>query len=50
VEVYALVQAIKYIYKYVYKGTDYTTVAITATDDEITRYVHARYVSLCEAV
>jgi hypothetical protein len=50
VEVCASVQAIKYIHKYVYKGTDRTTVAVTATDDEITRYVHARYVSPCEAV
>ncbi len=50
VEVCASVQAIKYIHKYVYKGTDRTTVAVTATNDEITRYVHARYVSPCEAI
>jgi hypothetical protein len=50
VEVCASVQAIKYIHKYVYKGTDRTTIAVTATDDEITRYVHARYVSPCEAI
>jgi hypothetical protein len=50
IEVCASVQAIKYIHKYVYKGADRTTVAVTATDDEITRYVHARYVSPCEAI
>jgi hypothetical protein len=50
VEVCATVQAVKYIHKYVYKGTDRTTIAVTATDDEITRYVHARYVSPCEAI
>jgi hypothetical protein len=50
VEVCASVQAIKYIHKYVYKGADRTTVAVTATDDEIARYVQARYVSPCEAV
>ena len=50
IEVCASVQAIKYIHKYVYKGTDRTTVAVTSTDDEIARYIHARYVSPCEAV
>jgi hypothetical protein len=50
VEVCVSVQAIKYIHKYVYKGTDRTTVAVTDTNDEITRYVHAHYVSSCEAI
>jgi hypothetical protein len=50
VEVCASVQAIKYIHKYVYKGTDRTTIAVTDTNNEITRYVHARYVSPCEAI
>jgi hypothetical protein len=50
VEVCASVQAIKYIHKYVYKGTDRTTIAVTDTNDEITRYVHARYISPCEAI
>ena len=50
VEICASVQSIKYIHKYVYKGTDRTTVAVTNTDDEIARYVHARYVSPCEAI
>ena len=50
VEICASVQAIKYIHKYVYKGGDRTTVGVTNTNDEITRYVHARYVSPCEAI
>ena len=49
VEVCATVKAVKYIHKYVYKGTDRTTVAVSGTDDEITRYVQARYVGPTEA-
>lgn len=50
VEVCASVQAIKYIHKYVYKGADRTTIAVTATDDEIARYVHCRYICPCESI
>jgi hypothetical protein len=39
VEIYATVQAVKYIHKYVYKSTDHTTVVVSETDDEIIRYV-----------
>jgi hypothetical protein len=49
VEVCATVKAVKYIHKYVYKGSDRTTVAVSGTDDEITRYVQARYVGPTEA-
>jgi hypothetical protein len=49
VEVCASVQSIKYIHKYVYKGTDRTTLAVSGTDDEITRYVQARYIGPTEA-
>ena len=49
VEICASVQSIKYIHKYVYKGTDRTTLAVSGTDDEITRYVQARYVGPTEA-
>jgi hypothetical protein len=44
-----LVQSIKYIHKYVYKGTDRTTLAVSGTDDEITCYVQAWYVGPTEA-
>lgn len=49
VEVCATVQAVKYIHKYVYKGTDRTTAAVSSTNDEITRYVSGRYVGPTEA-
>ena len=42
VEVCATVQAVKYINKYVYKGSDRTTLAVSGTNDEITRYLQAR--------
>ena len=42
------VQAVKYIYKYVYKGTDYTTLIVSMTDDEITCYVQGQYIRLTE--
>lgn len=50
VEVCGSVHAVKYIHKYVYKGADRTTLAISNTDDEITRYLQARYVSPSEAI
>lgn len=49
VEVCATVQAVKYINKYIYKGPDRTTVAVSNTDDEITRYLHGRYIGPVEA-
>lgn len=49
VEVCATVSAVKYIHKYVYKGTDRTTLAVAATEDEIARYVQGRYIGPTEA-
>lgn len=49
VEICATVTSIKYVYKYVYKGHDMATVAVDDVDDEIERYVDARYVSASEA-
>ena len=49
VEVCATVQAVKYIHKYVYKGSDRTTAVVGSTDDEITRYVSGRYIGPTEA-
>jgi hypothetical protein len=43
------VQAIKYIYKYVYKGRDKATLKIADTD-EIKRYVICRYIGPSQAV
>jgi len=50
VESIASVKAIKYIYKYVYKGHDRTTMQFGTAHDEIKHYLDARYVSSCEAV
>jgi hypothetical protein len=44
VEVCTTVQAIKYIYKYVYKGRDKAILKIANTD-EIKRYMTCRYIS-----
>ena len=45
VEICTIVQIIKYIYKYVYKGRDKVTLEIADTN-EIKRYVTCRYMSL----
>ena len=39
VEICATVKAVKYIYKYIYKGADCTTLAIETMQDEVTYYV-----------
>jgi hypothetical protein len=49
VESIASVKAVKYIYKYVYKGHDRTTMKFGRSQDEIRLYLDARYVSSCEA-
>ncbi|KAG1469845.1 hypothetical protein G6F56_003027 [Rhizopus delemar] len=49
VESCASVQAIKYINKYVYKGQDRSTVALSDTSNEIHRYLQGRYIGPTEA-
>jgi hypothetical protein len=49
VESIASVKAVKYIYKYVYKGHDRTTIKFDTAHDEIQHYLDAHYVSSCEA-
>ena len=49
VESISSVKAIKYIYKYVYKGHDRITMEFGTCTDEIKQYMDARYVSSCEA-
>jgi hypothetical protein len=44
------VKAVKYIYKYVYKGHDRTTMEFGRCLDEIKLYLDSRYVSACEAI
>ena len=48
VECIASIKAIKYIYKYVYKGHDRTTMEFGNCEDEVKLYLDARYVSACE--
>ena len=50
VESIASVKAVKYIYKYVYKGHDRTTMEFGRCQDEVKQYLDARYVSSCEAL
>ena len=49
VESIASVKAVKYIFKYVYKGHDRTTMEFGSCVDEIKQYLDSRYVSSCEA-
>ena len=48
VECILSVEAIKYIYKYVYKGHDRTTMEFGRCQDEVKQYLDSRYVSGCE--
>lgn len=50
VEICSTVTAVKYLYKYVYKGHDRIMAGIASDqDNEIQRYIDARYVSASEA-
>jgi len=49
VESCASVKSVKYLYKYVYKGHDSTNLAVTVNNDEILKFLEARYVSAHEA-
>jgi predicted O-linked N-acetylglucosamine transferase (SPINDLY family) len=51
VEVCSSVTAVKYLYKYVYKGHDKATIELNAEteNDEIKKYLDSRYVSSSEA-
>src|SRR6202789_2694972 len=44
------IKAIKYIYKYVYKGHDRTTMEFGRCQDEVKLYLDSRYVSACEGL
>jgi hypothetical protein len=50
VESIASVKAVKYIYKYIYKSHDRTTMQFGRCQDEVKQYLDARYVSSCEAL
>jgi hypothetical protein len=42
-------KSVKYLYKYVYKGPDHTSMELATSQDEITLYTNARYLSSPEA-
>ena len=50
VELCGTVQAIKYIHKYIYKGSDRTTLKIDNPNDEIECHLQARYIGPYEAM
>src|SRR5437588_5090141 len=50
VESIVSVKAVKYIYKYVYKGHDRATMQFGRSTDEVKLYLDARYISCCEAI
>ena len=49
VEFCTSVKAIKYIHKYVYKGSDQTTIALHLRNNEVARHLHGRYIGPTEA-
>ncbi|OBZ87380.1 hypothetical protein A0J61_04569 [Choanephora cucurbitarum] len=50
VECCASIDAIKYINKYIYKGQDHTILKISDSNNEVEKYLHARYIGPLEAV
>ena len=50
VEVCASIQSIKYIHKYIYKGSDRTTAQLRSEGNEVQRHLHGRYVGPTKAV
>jgi len=55
VEICSSVRAIKYIHKYIYKGTDRSTIQLSRLPvndehDEISQHLQGRYIGPCEAI
>src|SRR5581483_4099333 len=50
VEICSSIKSIKYLYKYIYKGQDRVLISIVNPQDEIKKYINARYVSASEAI
>jgi hypothetical protein len=50
VEVCGTIRAIRYIHKYIYKGSDRATVELDTSMDEIKQYVNCRYIGSSAAV
>ena len=50
IKVYASIQAVKYINKYIYKGNDRITVQLLDDNNEINNYLYGRYIGPIKAV
>lgn len=50
VKVYSSIQAIKYIYKYIYKNYDCNTIKFDIEKDEIEIYFQGRYIGCIEVM
>ena len=50
IEIYSSVQAIKYIHKYIYKGSDRATIQVDIEKDEFAQYLQERYIGPTEAM
>jgi len=50
IESIASIKAVKYIFKYVYKGHDRITMQFGTCNDEVRQYLDARYISSCESI
>ena len=50
VEVCAAIEAVKYIHKYIYKGSDKVTMQLSNPNDELANHISARYIGPQQAV
>ena len=50
VEVCSSVQAIKYIHKFIYKGSDRAIIQVDLEKDEVAQYLQGRYIEPIEAM
>jgi hypothetical protein len=50
VEIRGTIRAIRYIHKYVYRGSDHATIELDASVDEIKQYVNCRYLGSSEGI
>ena len=49
IKIYAFIKAVKYIYKYIYKGSDCTTLWLIDSD-EVNKYLQGHYIGPSEAI
>ena len=50
IEICSSVQAIKYIYKYIYKGLDCATIQVDIKKDKSIQYLQERFIGPIEAI